>query len=264
MALSPEDEEALGVVRGVFQLLSRLQPATPSTIPLSSSSGSVSTTSLNPAAAAAEAVANFAAVAGELQPLLPELLPGVAHTGELFVRAFVRRSALRVAEAFSASEDYEQSMAALGFMPSATAGFSGRGFGAGAGFPNIPNSSNQFGARLAQPAAGMAGGSGMRLMSANSQQQQQQQQQGQNVGSKAIRYTHQVSSPTATASSSSSSSSITRVSSGNGGGLGDGVSDAVSVGLPTAGQLVTGLIGAPLLMVLTPLAMLHEQQRKRG
>ncbi len=153
VALSDEDQEALDVVRGVMALLQQLQDRNP-----------------QPVTGGARGE-GLAAAARELRPLVPELLPGVSRTADMFVRAFVRRIALRVAEAVQ-STDYEQSMAALGFMPGASglAGGStstssssssssseGRrcstgsvsssfsGYGAGAsGAGSLPSSGNQF------------------------------------------------------------------------------------------------------------------------
>jgi hypothetical protein len=237
------------------------------------SSSSSSSAALNPAAAAAEAVARFAAVAGELRPLLPELLPGVAHTGELFLRAFVRRAALRVAEAFSASDDYEKSMAALGFMPGATAGFSGRGLGgsSGVGFSgsSIPMSSNQFGANvpLSSAVQGFRSGAGSGVGNALWLESNLQKQQGTGPKPKAIRYSgrNTTTNNNQTSSGRSGRGSTVRVAAGKGDRAGGDGGDVSGVsGLPTAGQLVTGLVAVPLLMVLTPLAILHEQQRKRN
>lgn len=64
MELSEEDEEALTLIRAIIQMVQR-QPITPP----------------NPAAA------NQAlALAAELVPLIPELLPGVAMTGMFVLR----------------------------------------------------------------------------------------------------------------------------------------------------------------------------------
>jgi hypothetical protein len=84
VALSPEDEEALSTVRGILALTQRLQP------------GGGSPAALLPSR---ESVEGAVRVAGELSPLLPQLAPGLAHTGELLVRALARRAARRVADA---------------------------------------------------------------------------------------------------------------------------------------------------------------------
>ncbi|KAF6265823.1 hypothetical protein COO60DRAFT_1633263 [Scenedesmus sp. NREL 46B-D3] len=250
--LTEEDEEALGVVRGIFQLVARISSDPPAAAaPAAGSSGGYrsvgladtgnaasgmvfSTTELSSSrlgglaaagrgqqvgpraalAAAAEAVNGAAGAARELQPILPELIPGLQHTGELFVRAFVRRVTLRLAESFTVADpsssggsssvgvdDDERAlaMAALGFVAGPDSFRRIGNVGLPAGFVDGGNSSNGF---------AMAGGG-------------------------------------------SSSRSVASVA----GGLGAGPS--------TAGQLVTGLVAAPLLAVLTPLAVLTELQRKQ-
>lgn len=241
VALTPEDEEALGVVRGIFQLLQRLQGNTAfggssssagsgsySSNPVAgmvfsttgSSGGRPSVASmLQPAvldgrsatAAAVEAVSGAASVAEELRPLLPELLPGLQHTGQLFVRTFVRRVAQRAGESLRlpggvmTAEQQEEAiaMAALNFMP--------RGGGG--------------------PAAGFFPGAG--------------------------------AASAGFASSSSSNPSI--MSAGQFGFNGAASRGAGGLGWqPTSmGQLVTGLAAAPILAVLTPLAILSELQRRQ-
>mmetsp|Transcript_16307 Transcript_16307/g.35263 ORF Transcript_16307/g.35263 Transcript_16307/m.35263 type:complete len:1034 (+) Transcript_16307:166-3267(+) len=76
--LTKEDRQALNTIRAVLELL---QPSLQQGIP-------------NVAAAGSRAVR----AAGEVVPLLPELLPGVQVTVELFFRQLVRRMALRLAE----------------------------------------------------------------------------------------------------------------------------------------------------------------------
>lgn len=76
-------------------------------------------------------------VAGELQPLLPELAPGLTYTWQSFLRALLRRMALRAADGLTSaglgsSSDYELSMAALNFLGGNSAG-TAAGSGAAAG-----------------------------------------------------------------------------------------------------------------------------------
>lgn len=78
VALTKEDRQALDTLRAVLELL---QPSLVQGIP-------------NVAQAGTRAVR----VAGEVMPMLPELLPGVQVTVELFLRQLVRRMALRLAE----------------------------------------------------------------------------------------------------------------------------------------------------------------------
>eukprot|EP00878_Enallax_costatus_P013271 GHUV01013874.1.p1 GENE.GHUV01013874.1~~GHUV01013874.1.p1 ORF type:complete len:1255 (+),score=498.10 GHUV01013874.1:389-4153(+) len=278
VALTAEDEEALGVVRGIFQLVQRAQVTNSSTAWGADSSSSsyyspagvygpastaasgmvFSSTSegraaamraagfrgpMDPhqtAAAAVEALSDAAGIASELQPLLPELLPGIAHTGRLFVRAFLTRVATRLSEGLAMSDvsstaeieaERELAMAALGFV-------SGQGIGRGgaAGSSKVPNapltyssSANQFGYRAFN-----------------------QQQRGAVTG---FQYMSR---------DSSRSVGFTE---------GAGVAADAAVGFVQRGlglkgpigpgQVVTGLLAAPLLMVVTPLSIMNEMQRKQ-
>lgn len=238
VALTPEDEEALGVVRGIFQLLQRLQGnATFGGSSSSAGSGSYSSnpvagmvfsttgssggrpsvaSMLQPAvldgrsatAAAVEAVSGAASVAEELRPLLPELLPGLQHTGQLFVRTFVRRVAQRAGDSLQlpggmmTAEEQEEAiaMAALNFMP--------RGGEPAGFFPGAGTTSAGFASSSRSSPSIMSAG-----------------QFGFNIAARGA------------------------------GGLG---------WQPTSmGQLVTGLAAAPILAVLTPLAILSELQRRQ-
>lgn len=79
MQLTAEDQEALGVVRGLLQLAGRLPLAAPpsdGSEPLDSSSAQLN---------------SLARAASDLAPLIPELGPGVLFTAQLFVRALVKR-----------------------------------------------------------------------------------------------------------------------------------------------------------------------------
>ncbi|KAK9801392.1 hypothetical protein WJX73_005895 [Symbiochloris irregularis] len=76
VAMTQEDEEALDVARSLFSLFGATrQPGQPQID--------------------FEGAQRFAS---QLAPMLPELLPGFAYTGELFIRALIRRIALRVAD----------------------------------------------------------------------------------------------------------------------------------------------------------------------
>lgn len=261
VALTAEDEEALGVVRGVFQLVQRAQagvsrsvysPVGAATAGQAASGMVFSSTSegraaamssgrwggpvdSQRAAAAAEALSDAATLAVELRPLLPELLPGIAHTGELFVRAFVRRVASRLAESLAAGNasgtveaesERQLAMAALGFL-------SGQGVGrrpASAGIlgtsSKFSNSANQFGYEQWQ------------LQRPSAQLQPWRKAHGSSdLGQSAVL-------------GAEAAAGFMRRSPGVKGPAGPG-------------QLVTGLLAAPLLMVLTPLAVIHEMQRKQ-
>jgi aarF domain-containing kinase len=235
VALTPEDEEALGVVRGIFQLVQRLQPGAADAAQGSSYSnpaagivfsttgssggrptlGSMFQPSVldgrSAAAAAAEAMSGAASVAEELRPLLPELLPGLQFTGQLFVRTFLQRVMQRAGVSLSlpgwamTPEQQEEAiaMAALNFMPRSAAG----GFSGSVNQFGFSSSANQFGRQ--QQSHGGAFGPGL-----------------------------------------SAFSSAADWSSGRG-------------WQPTSmGQLVTGLAAAPFLAVLTPLAIMNELQRR--
>lgn len=261
VALTAEDEEALGVVRGVFQLVQRAQtgPSTSSTTlsteysPVgvatagNAASGMVFSSTregraaalsarglrgpVDPqraAAAAAEAVSDAATIAGELRPLLPELLPGIAHTGELFLRAFVKRVATRLAESLAVSDasrsveaeaERELAMAALGFLSGQSVGRGPTAGGISGMSTGFTSSANQFGYTGYQP-----------------------KQQSRINGSFEF--------------------------SEGAGFAADAAAGFIQRGLEMKGpmgpgQLVTGLLAAPLLMVITPLAIANEMQRKQ-
>jgi aarF domain-containing kinase len=242
VALTPEDEEALSVVRGIFQLVQRLQPSAADAAQgstynnpaagivfstTSSSSGRPTLASMfqpsvldgrSAAAAAAEAVSGAASIADELRPLLPELLPGLQYTGQLFVRTFVQRVLQRAGVSLSlpgwamTPEQQEEAiaMAALNFMPrSALAPFAAGGYSSSANQFGFSSSANQFG-------------------------RQQQQQQGRAF--------------------------VSGLSAFSGGA--DWGSSSRAWQPTSMGQLVTGLAAAPFLAVLMPLAMLNELQRR--
>jgi hypothetical protein len=76
VALTAEDQEALSTVRGVVQLLQRLQAA-PGGGALAAGGGGV-----RAGVSAGAALRGAAAAAVELRPLVAELLPGVMGTGE--------------------------------------------------------------------------------------------------------------------------------------------------------------------------------------
>jgi aarF domain-containing kinase len=277
--LTDEDEEALGVVRGIFQLVARMSPDSPAAAAAAATGSSAGYRSVGSAdagnaasgmvfstteesrgqlrglaaagrvdpgaavAAAAEAVNGAAGVARELQPILPELIPGLQYTGELFVHAFVRRVALRLAESFtvadsngssssSVSVDDEEralAMAALGFVAGPDSFKRIGSVGLPAGFGSSSNGVAMTGSSsVAREFAGVLF--------------QQQQQQGLGAGFGAAKPLHFQAPPGSAASSAA-------------GGWGSGPL--------TAGLLVTGLVAAPLLAVLTPLAALNELQRRQ-
>ncbi|GMH38694.1 hypothetical protein BSKO_06578 [Bryopsis sp. KO-2023] len=91
VATTAEDQEALSVVRGLFEIFQQIDSTTQS-MPDS----------------------RFVSQAAEeLSPILPELLPGVARTGELFARRFLSRVIMRAANVLDSTDEFNQSMNAL-------------------------------------------------------------------------------------------------------------------------------------------------------
>lgn len=100
MSVTAEDREALAVLRGLITLAQRL-PA-PQRLAASRARGTRGALGTLPSAAGVSAAAGIGSMAAraarELGPLTQELLPGMAYTGELFMRALLRRAATRLAE----------------------------------------------------------------------------------------------------------------------------------------------------------------------
>ncbi|GLC71027.1 hypothetical protein PLESTF_001062300 [Pleodorina starrii] len=98
VAVTPEDQEALGVVRAILLLSQRLAQSE-----AAAERAQAAAAAPAPAAGAsplAQVRARRAArLANELGALLPDLAPGLAYSGDLFVRAMVRRVATRLGEA---------------------------------------------------------------------------------------------------------------------------------------------------------------------
>lgn len=84
--LTEDDREALDTIREALALLQQV---------LGSAVGAPGS---EPGPLAPASLAQLRDAATELQPLVPELLPGVVATVELFVRALLRRFLLRLAE----------------------------------------------------------------------------------------------------------------------------------------------------------------------
>jgi aarF domain-containing kinase len=266
VAVTPEDEEALAVVRGIFQLVQQMgnsgsvrgtnNSVVPGSMVFSTTAGQAgllqgprfgTTVPMNgrtAVAAAAEAVSDVADVARELQPLLPELLPGLTHTGELFVRAFTQRVATRLAESLSSGSSRSDAEDAERAMAMAALSFIQTGQGKGNGLMAMGRTGGSLGTTAtpifsttpmaASPlfsssnsAAGVFGGSSGNV------RDPAQKPHAPGFGPASLR-------------PYSASSSL----------------PAATVGGLTAGQLVTGLVAAPLLVMLTPLAVLSEMQRR--
>jgi aarF domain-containing kinase len=81
VALTKEDRQALNTLRAILDLM---QPSVPSLMASIPGMATAGRTTLR--------------AAGEMMPMLPELIPGVQVTVELFIRQLVRRMALRLAE----------------------------------------------------------------------------------------------------------------------------------------------------------------------
>lgn len=292
--LTAEDQEALGVVRGVFRLVQQAQLTAAGTSGVSMSASESSSSSSNTgsssaasgmvfsstsegrtaapefgsqgfngpsaaqsaAAAAIEAFTGAASVAGELRPLLPELLPGIQHTGELFVRTFADRVATRLAESFAAggvvgsagmteAADTEMAMAALGFMP---------GSGPGPDRTRSLSATSSIGLLSNVDPFGM--------QKTFKQQQQHPIKKGSHsvlsvssfIGDDSSSITNHSIPLTAGFTSHSGAESDVIISSS---------SNASFKGLVSPGQVVVGLFAAPLMIGLAPLALLSEMQRKQ-
>jgi aarF domain-containing kinase len=148
VALSPEDEEALATVRGVVSLAQRLQA------PAAGGDGGAAAATAFPSAAllpSRESVAGAVRAASELSPLLPQIAPGLAHTGELLLRALARRAARRVADA--AGE-----VAAAATAASASAAAERRGAGGAPGAPVFTLVAGEEG--FGSPGGGSGSGNG--------------------------------------------------------------------------------------------------------
>eukprot|EP00775_Hariotina_reticulata_P007498 gene7498-7708_t len=215
VAVTPEDEEALAVVRGIFQLVQQM-----------GSSGSVSTNgSMVPGSMV------FSTTAGQAG-----LLAGP--------RFGATRVATRLAESLSAGSsnsdadeaERTMAMAALSFLQTGRvegAGILGRGLG------NLSSTAYRMFSTTPMPAnplfssANNIGAGAFGRSSGNDVRDQRQQPLIPGFGS--------APQPFSYASS--------RLPSAAPGGI-------------TAGQLVTGLVAAPLLVMLTPLAILNEVQRR--
>ena len=90
--LTEDDREALDTIRGALALLQQV---------LGSATGAPGS---EPGPLAPASLTQLRDAARELQPLVPELLPGVVATAELFVRALLRRVLLRLADELGPGE----------------------------------------------------------------------------------------------------------------------------------------------------------------
>ncbi|KAG2445378.1 hypothetical protein HYH02_008842, partial [Chlamydomonas schloesseri] len=108
VAVTPEDQEALAVVRAILTLSQRMAAADRAAAAASGGAAAGGLLPLPPSSSSAAAAAALARgvqsrraarLASELGALLPELTPGLAYTSDLFVRALVRRVTVRVGEA---------------------------------------------------------------------------------------------------------------------------------------------------------------------
>jgi len=134
--LTASDREALESVRALLALAQRAAGAAAASASSSGGGGG---------GAGRAAAAALGRAAGELSPLLPELAPGLAHTGQLLLRALSQRAAARIAGGLSGG--------AGAFLPGAS--------GVGAG--RAPAPAFSFQAPPAEPpAAGGRKGAGRR------------------------------------------------------------------------------------------------------
>lgn len=130
VTLTAEDRQALAMVRTLLDLL---QPSM-SRLPDVASSGS-----------------RAIRAAGELMPLVPELLPGMRSTLELFIRQLVRRMALRLAEDLSTGSNSSSSAAAA-----AAAGLGGASLNSHSTFSSL-SSVADFGSMAPGPSGSRPG-----------------------------------------------------------------------------------------------------------
>lgn len=114
LAATPEDREALGVVRGILALLQGGAAASAGTA--TSVAGDASSAALQ------RAGQQLGGAARELAPLMPQLAPGLSYMTEAFTRAFVQRLLQRLTSA------------GLGFTPPGLGLGSGRAGGAAPAF----------------------------------------------------------------------------------------------------------------------------------
>lgn len=115
LAATPEDREALGVVRGILALLQSGGAASAGTA--TSIAGDASSVALQ------RAGQQLGGAARELAPLMPQLAPGLSYMTEAFTRAFVQRLLQRLTSA------------GLGFTPPGLGLGSGRAGSTGGAAP---------------------------------------------------------------------------------------------------------------------------------
>ncbi|KAG2436368.1 hypothetical protein HXX76_006675 [Chlamydomonas incerta] len=136
VTLTAEDRQALAMVRTLLDLL---QPSM-SRLPDVAASGT-----------------RAIRAAGELMPLMPELLPGMRSTLELFIRQLVRRMALRLAEDLSTGGSSGSSAAAAAAV--AAAGMNGASLNSTSSYTSYSSLSSvaDFGSMPPGPSGGRPG-----------------------------------------------------------------------------------------------------------
>lgn len=144
LAATPEDREALGVVRGILTLLqggAAAAGASPAGMGVAGDAGGL---------ALQRAGQQLGGAARELAPLMPQIAPGLSYMTEAFTRAFVQRLLQRLASA------------GLGFVPPGLGGRAGGGAGGAApAFGFMPPSSGSSAGKAGRSAAkgqGVRGG----------------------------------------------------------------------------------------------------------
>eukprot|EP00200_Dunaliella_tertiolecta_P007083 CAMPEP_0202368102 /NCGR_PEP_ID=MMETSP1127-20130417/294_1 /ASSEMBLY_ACC=CAM_ASM_000462 /TAXON_ID=3047 /ORGANISM="Dunaliella tertiolecta, Strain CCMP1320" /LENGTH=1245 /DNA_ID=CAMNT_0048963455 /DNA_START=1 /DNA_END=3738 /DNA_ORIENTATION=+ len=129
VAVTEEDREALQVVRGILSLAAKAMPAASSSTSTASAAGGVApgggVFGGSPSLASAFGPPSSGGLGGrsptfttnpralrrvseEWSPFLAELLPGVAYTGELFVRALLSRVASRLSQGLAGTSTLQQ------------------------------------------------------------------------------------------------------------------------------------------------------------
>ncbi|KAG1657378.1 hypothetical protein FOA52_007577 [Chlamydomonas sp. UWO 241] len=118
LAVTPEDEEALAVVRALAALAQKLSP--PADAQGGVGAAWATTTTAGGAGgngSQAEAVRAAArTAAAQFGPLLPQLAPGLTYMGEGLTRALLARATARTRARFPVPAGFESPVAALGFF----------------------------------------------------------------------------------------------------------------------------------------------------
>ncbi len=147
VAVTPEDQEALGVVRGLLAIAQRLAQAEAQATAAAAPAAAAVGAGVPPPSAAAVRSQRAVRLARELGVLAPELAPGLAYTGDLLMRALTRRLQARMREAVA--------LAGVGSLRAGGAEGSGRAAGAAAAAAVGAGVGGGVGSGVPQPAIAM-------------------------------------------------------------------------------------------------------------